>query len=310
MNDDSLSTQNPPARTLYEQGASGQKAKDSSPQTNLLRKMLLPVGFVIFSLAKFLKFIPLLFKMGKFSSLLTMIVSVWAYSLFFGWPFALGFVILIFVHELGHALVLRKEGIAAGLPVFIPFVGAFISMKGMPRNAWKEAIVGIGGPILGSVGALLVLLLAKQQQSQLLFALAETGFLINLFNLLPVSPMDGGRILGGVSRYLLILGYVGGAYFYYLYGYPVLLIILILGLFQLYNTFKYPVPGYYDIPMMKKVTLGVSYGTLLLILLSLHKHTRTFTHDIADTKLSLLYSSFLIGSLIKPYLGRFFSRTR
>ena len=111
-----------------------------------------------------------------------------------GAPFAIGFVLLIFVHELGHALVLRRQGIPAGAPVFIPFLGAVIAMKGMPRNAWVEALVGIGGPALGTAGAVVCLAMGWLTGAPIWLALASTGFLLNLFNLLPISPLDGGRI--------------------------------------------------------------------------------------------------------------------
>ena len=116
------------------------------------------IGVVLaFALGKLKLLIPLL-KVTKLSTLLSMLVAVWAYAMLWGLPFALGFVLLIFVHEMGHALVMQQQGIRAGAPVFIPFVGAVIAMKSLPRNAWVEALVGIGGPVLGSVGALVCLI--------------------------------------------------------------------------------------------------------------------------------------------------------
>ena len=161
-----------------------------------------PIGVaLVFVLGKAKLIVPLL-KFSKLGILLSMFVAVWAYGLLWGLPFALGFVLLIFVHELGHVLVLRRQGIRAGAPVFIPFVGAVIAMKGLPRNAYVEALVGIGGPVLGSVGALFCLMVGWVTGSPFWHALAYTGFLLNLFNLLPVSPLDGGRIVGVISRWL------------------------------------------------------------------------------------------------------------
>src|SRR5262249_28585987 len=134
------------------------------------------------------------------------------YATQWGWPFAVGFVLLIFVHELGHALVLRREGIRAGAPVFIPFVGAFITMQGMPRDAYVEAKVAIGGPVLGSIGAWAVLAVALASGQPFVAALGQAGILINLFNLVPVSPLDGGRIAGAFSRPFWLAGYAIGAF--------------------------------------------------------------------------------------------------
>src|SRR6185503_17907018 len=114
------------------------------------------------------------------TSAFTIVLSVGAYTLLWGWRFAVLFVLLLFVHELGHALWMRKEGIPAGAPVFIPFLGAVIAMKGRPRNAYVEAKIGLAGPVLGTLGAAVVLGLGELQDSDLLRAAASTGFLLNL----------------------------------------------------------------------------------------------------------------------------------
>jgi len=173
-----------------------------------LKKALGPVAVVGVVIAKFfaklkffilpaLKFLPILLKSGG-----TMLISIWAYALFFGWRFAVGFVLLMFVHECGHLIVAKKFGLPVSAPVFIPFMGAFILLKDQPRNAWMEACVGIGGPILGSLGALACNLLGQTFNMPLLIALASTGYLLNLFNLMPVGFLDGGRIVTALSRWL------------------------------------------------------------------------------------------------------------
>jgi Zn-dependent protease len=205
-------------------------------------------------------------KFMKFSTLISMVASVGAYSLLFGWKFALGFVLLIFVHEMGHALALRQQGIPAGAPVFIPFMGAVIVMKGRPRNAWVEAIVGIGGPILGTVGAALALLVAIALESTIWYALASTGFLLNLFNMIPISPLDGGRIAGAISRWIWVLGYLIGVPLFITTGSPILLLILVLGVFTLYRMWKAPVRGYYDIEPWRRIAMGTAYFVSLAIM--------------------------------------------
>src|SRR5216117_4410723 len=142
-----------------------------------------------FILLPLLKFLPILLKSGG-----TMLLMIWVYTQLWGWQFALGFVLLLLVHESGHLLVAKKFGLKVGAPVFIPFMGAFIALKDAPRNAWMEACVGIGGPMLGTVGALVCNSLGEIFDTPILIALASAGYFLNLFNLLPVGFLDGGRI--------------------------------------------------------------------------------------------------------------------
>jgi Zn-dependent protease len=144
--------------------------------------------------------LPLL-KMGG-----SMVFMAWVYARFYGWQFAVGIVVLIFVHEMGHLIAARLVGIPVSLPLFIPFMGASILMREMPRNAWMEAIVGIGGPILGSIGAAAVATLYFYTGRELFLVLAYFGFFINLFNLIPIIPLDGGRIVSAISPWLWIIG--------------------------------------------------------------------------------------------------------
>ncbi len=137
-----------------------------------------------------------------------MIITIGVYALLLGWKFAVGLVLLIFVHELGHAVAAKIMKLPVSAPVFIPFVGAFIMMKDMPKNAWVEAVVGIGGPILGTIGAIACYGVYMATGSFLFLALANMGFVLNLFNLIPMTPLDGGRIIGILSPKFWILGLV------------------------------------------------------------------------------------------------------
>jgi Zn-dependent protease len=225
-----------------------------------------PLGAVlIFVLGKLKLLVPLL-KATKLGTLLTMFVAVWAYALLWGLPFAAGFVLLIFVHELGHALVMRQQGIHAGAPVFIPFVGAVIAMKSLPRDAYVEALVGIGGPVLGSTGALACLLVGWTTGSLFWYALAYTGFFLNLFNLIPISPLDGGRIVGVISRWLWVAGYAIGIAVFLATRSPLLFLILLLGLFGLGRTVRGPREGYFDVAGGKRLAMGAAYFGLLALL--------------------------------------------
>lgn len=237
-------------------------------------------------------------KFMKFGSLITMVLTIWVYSNFFGWPFAVGFVLLILVHEYGHLLAMKQQGLPAGAPVFIPFVGAVIAMKGRPRDAFVEAIVGIGGPLLGGLGALACLVVALTTGSLFFFALASTGFLLNLFNMLPVSPLDGGRITGAISRWLWVAGYAVGVPVLLATGSPILGLILVLGLFTIWRTWSSPVAGYYEISSSKRVAIAAGYFGLLAAL--------TLGMSIADGPLEQLTGTeeaALYSGAVLPVLG-------
>lgn len=152
-----------------------------------------------------------LLKFGKFGgAFISMLVSIWAYALIYPWQFAFGFVALLFVHELGHVLAAKRKGMPVSAPLFIPFLGALITMKRHPRDAVTEAYVAFGGPLLGTAGALAVFAAAYVTNSQLLYSIAYVGFFLNLINLLPIHPLDGGRIATAVTRWLWLVGLIGG----------------------------------------------------------------------------------------------------
>ncbi|ULL19653.1 site-2 protease family protein [Paenibacillus sp. H1-7] len=188
------------------------------------------------------KWVLSLLKMGKFGGvLLSMLLSIGAYALLFPWGFSVGFVLLILIHELGHVIAAKQRGLPVSAPVFIPFVGAMINMKRHPRDAVTEAYVAIGGPVLGTVGALIVFGLGiyfdYTSVGKLFYSLALSGFLINLFNLLPIHPLDGGRIATAVSRWLWLVGLVGGLVLIIYHFNPILLIIWVMFAYDLYKKF-------------------------------------------------------------------------
>jgi Zn-dependent protease len=202
----------------------------------------------------------------KLKTLLTMLIAVWAYGTIWGIPFAVGFILLIFVHELGHGLVMRQQGIPAGAPVFIPFVGAVIAMKGMPRDAYVEALVGIGGPALGTLGAAVCLVVGYMTQSPFWYALASTGFLINLFNMLPVSPLDGGRIAGVISRWLWLAGFAMGGLLFYKTQSPLLFLILLFGAISFFRMLKMKNAAYYNVDVKRRTSIAISYFGLIAVM--------------------------------------------
>jgi Zn-dependent protease len=169
----------------------------------------------------------------------TMLLSVIVYAFVWGWRYAVGFVVLMFVHEMGHYLAARQRGLAVGAPTFIPFMGAWIEMKDMPHNAETEAYVGMAGPLLGTVGALLCYFIARDQQADWLLAVAYSGFFLNLFNLIPLSPLDGGRITQVISPWLWLAGVpVLGALMLW-HPSPMLILIAILAGSQLWTAWRH-----------------------------------------------------------------------
>jgi Zn-dependent protease len=258
-------------------------AAPATRQTHRARNSALGVvGTALAFLAGKLKFLGLLAGVLKFKTLATMLLSIGLYAAEWGWAFAVGFVLLIFVHELGHAIVLKREGIPAGAPVFIPFLGAFIAMKGRPRDAYVEAKVAIGGPIAGSLAAWAVLGAGLALGRPLLVTLGHAGILLNLFNLIPVSPLDGGRIAGAFSRAFWLCGYALGIGALFVTRSPLLLLVLIVGLFTLWQRWRRPVPGYDAIPRGQRLAVGLGYAALV-IALALTLHVGMELHPAART---------------------------
>lgn len=157
----------------------------TSRRASALGRVIVPLavaGGVLLKLAGSLKFA------GVF-------LSVGGYALLFGWRFGVGFVLLILVHELGHYLEARRQGLSPALPVFVPFLGAYVALKGQPFDPWRNALVSIAGPIAGGAAALACLVYGEATGSDVMLALAYAGFFLNLINLLPVGFLDGGHIL-------------------------------------------------------------------------------------------------------------------
>jgi Zn-dependent protease len=140
-------------------------------------------------------FIKFGFAVFKFFSIF---ISVAAYALIWGWKFAIGLVALILIHELGHFFEAKRQGLDVSLPVFVPFLGAYVLIKNSPLNPWRNALVALAGPALGGAGAALCWGLGEAMDSRLLMALAFSGFLINLINLVPVGILDGGAIWSAI----------------------------------------------------------------------------------------------------------------
>jgi Zn-dependent protease len=209
--------------------------------------------------------------LGKFGLAgITAVISVAAYSLLFGWPFAIGIVALLFVHEMGHALVMKLKGLPVGGMIFIPLLGAAVFMRQMPKNAKDEAEVGIAGPIAGALGAMFCFWLAQMQPHTFTIwaPLAYFGFFINLFNLIPILPFDGGRILAAIDRRIWIVGFIGLVAFQiwsWLNGSNSiwLLLFIFMAATQLWARRRVPdtpeAQAYYTVPVAERIILGLIY---------------------------------------------------
>jgi Zn-dependent protease len=232
---------------------------------DLARKLLAPIvglGLVL------LKFGGLLLKLKVFTTGASMLVSIAAYAWIWGLPFAIGFVLLIFVHELGHVLELRRQGVPASAPLFIPFMGAVIGMKELPDDAWKEARVALAGPILGSVGAAVCWVVGEATGSELLVALAFVGFFLNLFNLIPITPLDGGRAAAALHPALWFVGLLLMIGLVALRPNPILLIIVVLGGLDLWRRWRErgQAGDYYRLTAVQRATVAVVYLGLVVAL--------------------------------------------
>ena len=209
----------------------------------------------------------------------TALVSVLAYSLFFGWWFAVGFVVLLFVHEMGHVIQLRREGVKASAPMFVPFMGAVVMMREMPKDALGEARVGLAGPVLGTVGAAACLVVGEATNSDFFRALAYIGFFLNLFNLLPIVPLDGGRAMAAMAPWMWFVGFGVLVALELLYPNPILLIIVVLGGFELYKRWQARKSGsvaqaaYYRVAPRHRLLVGAVYIALILALVLGMEHS-------------------------------------
>ena len=229
-------------------------------------------GAIAAGAAAFFKYGFLLLKLGKLGpTMISMIVAFFFYALFFGPVFGVGVVLLILVHEMGHVVFSAAEGVPMSMPVFLGPLGAVTAMRRPPRDARQEAVIALGGPLVGTAAALLVFAFAQSigpgYWRSLLLALAYFGCFINLFNLVPMSPLDGGRIANAVSRWMNVVGLVIMAGFFFLFGNPFALILLIIGSITTYQRFRNARRGLEPapVPPRTRLLIGLTWVAMLVI---------------------------------------------
>jgi Zn-dependent protease len=230
-------------------------------------------GWVVAGVIAIAKFKFLIF--GALKTSFSMLLMIWVYSWMFGWLFAVGFVFLLLVHEMGHVVAAKLLGIPVSAPLFIPFLGAAIIMKQNPRDAWTEALMAYGGPLAGCIGSWICWAIALQVQENWVMAVASVSFLINLFNMIPVPPLDGGRICAAVSPWFWIIGLLllgaSVVYFHSLNSIFIVILVLYFAYPRIKQTlFGQPtgeMQGYYNTHISNRLTMALMYVGLIAALL-------------------------------------------
>jgi Zn-dependent protease len=245
----------------------------SAPRKRGLGGGLLLAGALVVKFGAKLKALLLLLpKLKLFTTSASMLVSIAAYSLIWGWTFALGFVLLLLVHEMGHVIQLRREGVEASAPLFIPFLGAVVGVKSLGGNALAEARVGLAGPVLGSLGAAALVPVALATDNDFWFALAFTGFFLNLFNLLPVVPLDGGRAFAAMAPWMWFVGLSAVVVLCFVAPNPILLLIALFAALETWRRWRERREGdettraYYAVRPVHRLAVGGVYLALVALL--------------------------------------------
>jgi Zn-dependent protease len=253
--------------------ASPAPAPAPPPRRSVFKRFATPIFFGVLAVLKWGKALLLLLPKAKLlTTSASMLVSVGAYALIWGWKFAVGFVALLFLHELGHYVQLRREGVKPSGMVFIPFLGAAVGTRSLGGSALAEARVGLAGPILGSLATAALLPIAAATDDDFWRALAFTGFFLNLFNLLPVVPLDGGRAMAAMAPWMWFVGFGAIVVLVLLWPNPILILIALLGGFETYRRWKQRKAGdegnaeYYRVRPVHRLLVAAVYVGLIVAL--------------------------------------------
>jgi Zn-dependent protease len=198
----------------------------------------------------------------------SMVLTIAAYAIKFRFGLVVGFVLITVIHEIGHAVVIRAKGLRAGFMVFIPFIGGAVTLKDQPRSAYDDAQIGLAGPIAGTLASLGCLEVFKVCGNPLYLLIASLGFVINLLNLLPLGPLDGGRISAAVTKWMWLFG--GGAVIYKIFKQPnpLMIMVLILAAFQVYASIvrEKDEKAFYDVTLTQRAAIATAYFALVVFL--------------------------------------------
>jgi Zn-dependent protease len=240
-----------------------------------LKKLFGPLfvaGLVVLKFGAKLKALLLLLpKLKLLTTSASMLVSVAAYALIWGWRFAAGFVALLFVHEMGHYIQMRREGVQPSFMLFIPFLGAAVGARSLGGNALAEARIGLAGPILGTLGTAALIPVAEAADSDLLRALAFTGFFLNLFNLVPVLPLDGGRAMAAMAPWMWFVGFAAMVGLVFVFPNPILFLLILFGGMETWRRWRHRRKGeegnqaYYRVKPAHRLMVGAVYVALIVV---------------------------------------------
>jgi len=205
------------------------------------------------------------------------LVTIAAYTTQAPLAVVVGFVVITFIHELGHAVAIRVKGLRAGFMVFIPFVGGAVTLKDQPRSAYDDAMIGLAGPAAGTFASLVSLQIYKWTSDPLFLLIAFLGFALNLFNLLPIGLLDGGRISAAVTKWMWLFG--GGAIVYKLIDQPnpLTIAIAVLAAFQVYASIvrEKSDKRFYEVTPAQRAAIAILYFGLVIFL----GHQAWMTYD-------------------------------
>ena len=241
---------------------------------------------------KGLQFAVPLLKFTKLGPALSMVVSMGAYTAIYGWQFAGGMIALLFVHELGHAMAMRRFNVPVGPITFLPFLGAVVEMRRQPVSAYEEAMIALAGPLVGTLATFPFLFASVATGSQFAAGLAHWGCMVNLLNLLPVGSLDGGRIAGALSRHFLAVGLVGCGGLIALYpSNPLLYLVFLSGAYTTYNRYFGQQDSssfrYFDLSARQRGAIAGAYGGLLVFIAAtmelndrIRKSPQQLRHDL------------------------------
>lgn len=197
------------------------------------------------------------------------LASVWFYGLFWGWKFGLVFVLLIAVHEFGHWLTMRYYGVPSSLPFFIPGLGALVNMRGTPPSAFHESLIALAGPLVGALGSAACAYAGFATRQPFWLAAAYLGMLINLFNLAPVMPLDGGRIVGSISPRIWIAGlvlFVAAIFLLHIFN-PLVIILIVMSVPQVVAAWRGQLnQAYYTVTLPQRWSITCAYFALAAFL--------------------------------------------
>lgn len=205
------------------------------------------------------------------------VVTIAAYTVQFPLGVVTGFVGITLIHEIGHAVAIRAKGLRAGFMVFIPFIGGAVTLKDQPRTVFDDAIIGLAGPFFGTLASLAALQAYKWTADPLYLLIAWLGFALNLFNLLPIGMLDGGRISAAITKWMWVFG--GGVIVYKVFDQPnpLTIVIAVLAAFQVYASIdrEKTDPRFYDITGAQRAAIAILYFALVIFL----GHQTWMTYD-------------------------------